>query len=120
MRPLSFEVGDHIFLKVSPRHDLKRFSQGRKLSPRYIGPFDIIAKIREVAYRFAILPHLSGVHDVFHVSMLQKYESDPSHVLEWRDLELEADVSYIERPIRIFDTLEHVLRGRIIPMVKVL
>ena len=119
-RPLSFEVGDHVFLKVSPRRGLKRFGRAGKLSPRYIGPFDIIAKIGEVAYRLALLPQLSGVHDVFHVSMLRKYELDPSHVLEWRDLELEADVSYVERPIRILDTLEHVLRGRVIPMVKVL
>ncbi|GFS42036.1 hypothetical protein Acr_00g0077830 [Actinidia rufa] len=105
--------------EVSPCRGLKRFSRGGKLSPRYIGPFDIIAKIGEVAYRLALPPQLSGVHEIFHVSMLRKYDPDPSHVLEWRDLTLEADVSYIERPIRILDTLEHVLRGRSIPMVKV-
>ncbi|XP_057459280.1 uncharacterized protein LOC130749943 [Actinidia eriantha] len=119
-RPLSFEVGDHVFLKVSPRRGLMRFGRGGKLSPRYIRPFDIIAKIGEVAHRSALPPQLSGVHDVFHVSMLRKYEPNPSHVLEWRDLELEVDVSYVERPNRILDTLEHVLRGRSIPMVKVL
>ncbi|XP_057507388.1 uncharacterized protein LOC130790435 [Actinidia eriantha] len=105
---------------VSLRRDLKRFDRGGKLSPCYIGPFDIIAKIGEVAYHLALSPQLLGVHDVFHVSMLQKYEPNPSHVLEWKDLELEADVSYVERSIRFLDTLEHVLRGRTIPMVKVL
>ncbi|XP_057497345.1 uncharacterized protein LOC130782062 [Actinidia eriantha] len=106
--------------EVSPRRGLKRFGRGGKLSPRYIGPFDIIAKIGEVAYRLALPPQLSGVHDVFHELMLRKYEPNPSHVLEWRDLELETDASYIKRPIRILDTLEHVLKGRSIPMVKVL
>ncbi|XP_057471056.1 uncharacterized protein LOC130759853 [Actinidia eriantha] len=107
-------------LTVSPRRGLKRFGRRRKLSPCYIEPFDIIAKIGEVAYRLALPPQLSGVHDVFHVSMLWKYEPDPSHVLEWRDLELEADVSYVERSVHILNTLEHVLRRRSIPMVKVL
>ncbi|XP_057480510.1 uncharacterized protein LOC130767617 [Actinidia eriantha] len=106
--------------QISPRRGLKRFGREGKLSPRYIGPFDIIAKIGEVAYRLALPPQLSGVHDVFYVSMLRKYKPNPFHVLEWKDLKLEADVSYVERPIRILDTLEHVLRGRSIPMVKVL
>ncbi|XP_058202919.1 uncharacterized protein LOC131317380 [Rhododendron vialii] len=71
-RPLSFEVGDHVFLKVSLRRGLSRFGQKGKLSPRFIGPFDIIEKIREVAYQLALPPRLSGIHDVFHVSMLRR------------------------------------------------
>ena len=96
------------------------FGRGGKLSPRYIGPFDIIKRVGEVAYRLALPPQLSGVHDVFHVSMLRKYEPDPSHVLEWTDLDLEADVSYEERAIQILDRRDQVLRGRSIPLVKVL
>ncbi|XP_058181413.1 uncharacterized protein LOC131299855 [Rhododendron vialii] len=119
-RPLSFEEGDHVFLKVSPRRGLSRFGKKGKLSPRYIGPFDIIEKIGEVAYRLALPPKLSGVHDVFHVSMLRKYEPDPSHVLEWSELELEADVSYEEEPMRILDSRDQVLRGKTIPLVRVL
>ncbi|XP_058216731.1 uncharacterized protein LOC131327599 [Rhododendron vialii] len=92
----------------------------RKLSPRYIGPFNIIEKIGEVAYRLALLPKLSEVHDVFHVSMLRKYEPDPSHVLKWSELELEADASYGEEPIRILDSLDQVLRGKKISLVRVL
>ena len=68
----------------------------------------------------ALLPKLSNIHDVFHVSMLQKYESDPSHVLEWADLELEADASSEEKMIRIIDSREQALRGKKIPLVRVL
>ncbi|XP_058211669.1 uncharacterized protein LOC131323849 [Rhododendron vialii] len=119
-RPLSFEVGDHVFLKVSPRRGLSHFGKKGKLSPRYIGPFDVIEKIGEVAYRLALLPRLSNVHNVFHVSMLRKYEPDPLHVLEWSELELEANASYREEPIRILDTRDQVLRGKMIPLVRVL
>ncbi|XP_058217277.1 uncharacterized protein LOC131328343 [Rhododendron vialii] len=119
-RPLSFKVGDHVFLKVSPRRGLSHFGQRGKLSQRYIGPFDVIEKIGEVAYRLALPPRLSNVHDVFHVSMLRKYELDPSHALEWSELELEADASYGEEPIRILDSRKQVLRGKTIPLVRVL
>ena len=88
--------------------------RGGKLSPRYIGPLDILERIGEVAYRLALPPQLSGIHDVFHVSMLRRYEPDPSHVLQWTDLELDADVSYEERPIQILDRREQVLRGKTI------
>ncbi|XP_058202863.1 uncharacterized protein LOC131317323 [Rhododendron vialii] len=119
-RPLSFEVGNHVFLKVSPRRGLSHFGQRGKLSPHYIGSFDIIEKIGEVAYRLALPPRLSNVQDVFHVSMLRKYEPDPSDVLEWAELELEADASYEEEPICIQDLREQVLRGKTIPLVRVL
>ncbi|XP_057471062.1 uncharacterized protein LOC130759863 [Actinidia eriantha] len=119
-RPLSFDVGDHVFLKISPRRGLTRFGHGGKLSPCYIGLFDIIEKIREVAYRLALPPRLSGIHDVFHVSMLKKYEPDPSHILEWSELELEADASYGEKPIQIIDTREKMLKGKMIRLVRVL
>ncbi|XP_058223142.1 uncharacterized protein LOC131332850 [Rhododendron vialii] len=90
-----------------------------KLAPRFIGLFDIIEKIGEVAYRLALPPKLSGIHNVFHVSLLRKYEPDLSHVLEWSELELEADASYGEELIRILDLHEQVLRGRTIPLVRV-
>lgn len=75
-------------------------------------------RVGEVAYRLALPPRLSGVHNVFHVSMLRKYEPDPSHVLNWQDLEIEEDVSYEERPVEILDSREQVLRGKTIPLVK--
>ncbi|XP_028084191.1 uncharacterized protein LOC114285340 [Camellia sinensis] len=119
-RPLSFEVGDHVFLKISPRKGLMRFGESGKLSPRFIGSFDIIEWIKEVAYHFALLPQLSRVHNVFHMSMLRKYEPNPSHVLDWMEIEVDKDVSYEEKPIQILDTREQVLRGKTIPLVKVL
>ena len=76
-RPLSFEVGDHVFLKVSPRQGVTRFGRGGKLLPRFIGLFDIIEKIGKVVYRLALPPQISSVHDVFHVSILRKYKPDP-------------------------------------------
>ncbi|XP_058219205.1 uncharacterized protein LOC131329832 [Rhododendron vialii] len=102
-RPLSFEVGDHVFLKVSPRRGLSRFGKKGKLSSCYIDPFDIIEKIEEVAYRLALPSRLSNVHDVFH-----------------SELELEADASYGEEPIRILDTRDQVLKGKTISLVQVL
>lgn len=71
-----------MFLKVSPRKGVKRFGESGKLSPRFIGPFEILQRIGEVAYRSALPPQLSGIHNVFHVSMLRKYEPDPSHVID--------------------------------------
>ncbi|XP_028068940.1 uncharacterized protein LOC114271526 [Camellia sinensis] len=119
-RSLSFEVGDHVFLKISPKRGLMRFGKRGKLSPRFIGPFENLELIGEVAYWLALPPPLSGVHDVFHISMLRKYEPDPSHVLDWTKLEIDKDVSYEERPVRILDTRDQVLRGKTIPLVKVL
>ncbi|GFS40602.1 hypothetical protein Acr_00g0069490 [Actinidia rufa] len=118
-RPLSFEVGDHVFLKVLPHRGLHRFGCRGKLSPRYIGPFDIIERIGKVAYRLALPPKLSGVHDVFHVFMLKKYEPDPSHVLEWSELELEADASFEEKPTWVVDSREKMLRGKTIRLVRI-
>ena len=69
-RPLKFEVGDHVFLKVMPKRGVVRFSKRGKLSPRFIGPFEILERIGTVAYRLAFPPSMSGVHEVFHVSML--------------------------------------------------
>ena len=69
-RGVEFQVGDHVFLRVSPLRGVKRFGVWGKLSPRFVGPFEILERVGEVAYRLAMPPALSGVHDVFHVSML--------------------------------------------------
>ena len=97
-----------------------RFGKSGMLSPRFISPFEILERIGKVAYRLALPPLLSGVHDVFHVSMLRKYEPDPSHVLDWTDLELDEDASYEERPGRVLDRRDQVLRGKTSPSVMVL
>ena len=81
-RPLEFEVGDHVFLKVMPNRGVDRFGKRGKLSPRFIGPFEILERVGTVAYRLALPPTMSGVHEVFHVSMLRKYTPDLAHEVD--------------------------------------
>ncbi|KAM6587457.1 hypothetical protein CsatA_010062 [Cannabis sativa] len=121
-RDIEFEVGDHVFLRVTPRKGLsvKRFGKRGKLSPRYVGPFQILDRVGSVAYRIALPPSLSGVHNLFHVSQLRKYVSDPSHVLSYETLGLQEDLSYNERPVKILDQKDRILRNKTITLVKVL
>ena len=81
-RPLEFEVGDHVFLKVMPKRGVVRLGKRGKLAPRYIGPFEILKRVGTVAYRLTLPPSLSGVHEVFHVSIPRKYTSNPAHVVD--------------------------------------
>ena len=90
-RPLEFEVGDHVFLKVMPKRGVVRFGKRGKLSPRFIGPFEILERVGTVAYRLALSPSISGVHEVFHVSMLRKFTPDPAHVVDWGQIEVDTD-----------------------------
>ncbi|XP_073033825.1 uncharacterized protein [Primulina eburnea] len=119
-RPLAFEVGDHVFIKIAPLKGVMRFGKKGKLRPRYIGPFEILNKIGERAYRLALPPDLDRVHNVFHVSMLRKYIANPSHVLMYESLELLPNLSYDEKPVQILDRKVKVLRNKEIGIVKVL
>jgi len=83
VRDVALVVGERVLLWVSPMKGVMRFGNKGKLSPRYIGPFEILEIVGEVAYRLAFPPSLSAVHMVFHVSMLRKYHGDPSHVLDF-------------------------------------
>ena len=94
-------MGDKVFLKISPWKVVLRFGKRGKLSPRYIGPYEVIERVGPVAYRLALPLELSQIHDVFHVSMLRRYRSDPSHILQAQPLELKDDLSYEEEPIAI-------------------
>jgi len=91
----------------------------RKTYPRYIGPFEILQKIGPVAYRLALPPNLQGIHDVFHVSQLQKYIPAPQHEISFEPLQLKENFTYVEEPDRIIDRTDRVLRNRTIPFVKV-
>ena len=96
-----------------------RFGKKGKLSPRFIGPFEILERIGPVAYRIALPPSLSRLHNVFHVSVLRKYIADPSHVLDYQPIQITEDMSYEEQPIEIVNQNEQVLRNIVIPLVKV-
>ncbi|XP_028758654.1 uncharacterized protein LOC114717611 [Neltuma alba] len=87
-RSLEFEVDDHVFLKVSPVTGVGRSIKAKKLTPRFMGPYEILERIGPVTYQIALQPHLSYLHDVFHVSQLKKYHPDPSHVIEPEEVEL--------------------------------
>ncbi|XP_070032960.1 uncharacterized protein [Nicotiana tomentosiformis] len=102
-RDLEFKEGDYVFLKVSPRKGIMRFGRKGKLSPRYIGPYPILERIGLVAYRLALLPELSSMHPVFHMSMLKQYFHDPSHVLEREEIEVDDTLTFEEVPEAIVD-----------------
>ena len=119
-RPLEFEVGDHVFLKVMPKKGGVRFGKRGKLSPRVIGPFEILERISTVAYRLALPPSMIGVHEVFHVSMLRKYTPDSAHVVDWGQIEVDTDGTFEEGPVCIVDSRDQVLRCKTVRLVKVL
>ena len=119
-RPLEFEVGDHVFLKVMPKRGLVKCGKRGKLALRYIGPFEIFERMGTVSYRLALPPSLSSVHEVFRVSMLRKYTPDPAHVVDLGDINVETDGTFEEGPLRILDSLNQVLRRKTVWLVKVL
>ncbi|KAL0541480.1 hypothetical protein IC582_021525 [Cucumis melo] len=119
-KDLEFEVGDKVFLKVAPMRGVLRFERRGKLSPRFVGPFEILERIGPVAYRLALPPSLTTVHDVFHVSMLRKYVPDPSHVVDYEPLEIDENLSYVEQPVEVLAREVKTLRNKEIPLVKVL
>ncbi|KAL0549980.1 hypothetical protein IC582_014475 [Cucumis melo] len=119
-KDLEFEIGDKVFLKVAPMKGVLRFERRGKLSPRFVGPFEILERIGPVAYRLALPPSLSAVHDVFHISMLRKYVPDPSHVVDYEPLEIDENLSYVEQPVEVLAREVKTLRNKQIPLVKVL
>nr|XP_011457304.1 PREDICTED: uncharacterized protein LOC105349388 [Fragaria vesca subsp. vesca] len=94
-RDLEFQVGDWVILKLSPWKGVIQFGKRGKLSPRYIGPYEITERVGPVAYRLRLSLELSKIHDVFHVSMLHKYVADPSHILQ-EPISLKKDLTYEE------------------------
>ncbi|XP_073124796.1 uncharacterized protein [Henckelia pumila] len=101
--PLHFETGEHVFLRVSPFRKVMRFGLKGKQAPRFIGPFEILEKVDDVAYHLALPPYLS----------------DELHILHLTEIQLELDLSYVEKPLRILDRKYKVLRNKRIPLVMV-
>jgi hypothetical protein len=118
-RPLEFEAGDHMYLRVSPMKGVKRFGVTGKLSPCYIGPFPILEKCGKVAYKLELPPSLAGVHDIFHVSQLKKCLKPPVDFVLPEVAPLDTDLTYPERPIKILDQKSHVTRRTTIKFYKI-
>ena len=97
-----------------------RFGKKGKLSPRFIGPYEVIEKVGLVAYRLALPPELEKIHNVFHVSMLRRYRSNPSHMVSLEVIELRPDLTYEEEPVEVLAREVKKLRNKRIPLVKVL
>jgi hypothetical protein len=119
-KPLQFQVGDFVYLRVSPTNGVQRFSIKGKLAPRYVGPFEIFKIYGPVAYRIRLPSQLAAIHDVFHISQLKKCIKVPTEIVETRAIEIEPDLSYTEQPIQILDTKERVTRRKKIKMYKIL
>ncbi|GJW49194.1 putative reverse transcriptase domain-containing protein [Tanacetum coccineum] len=102
-KPLEFQVGDHVMLKVSPRKGVIQFGKRGKLNPRYIGPFKILKKVGLVAYTLDLPKELSNVHSTFHVSNLKKCLSDESLVIPMKELRLDDKLNFMEEPVEIMD-----------------
>ena len=90
-KSLEFQVIDRVFLKVSPSKGIACFGKRGKLNPKFVGPFEVIGRVGVVAYRLNFPPELANVHNVFHVSLLQRYLSDPSHIITPEPLEVQKD-----------------------------
>ena len=113
-------MGDHVFLKVMPKREVIRFGKRGKLSPRFIRLFKVLEMVGTITYRLSLLPSLLSVHAVFHVSMLRNCTPDPTHVVDWGELVVDIYGTFKEGPVRIIDSREYILQGKIVRLVKVL
>ena len=119
VKDMEFMEGEQVLLKVSPMKGVMRFGKRGKLSPRYIGPFEVLKRVGEVAYELALHPGLSGVHPVFHVSMLKRYHGNGSYIIRWDSVLLDENLSYEEELVVILDREVRKLRSREIASIKV-
>nr|AAX92822.1 retrotransposon protein, putative, Ty3-gypsy sub-class [Oryza sativa Japonica Group] len=117
-RNLEFAVDDFVYLRVTPLRGVHRFQTKGKLAPRYVGPFRIIARRGEVAYQLELPASLGNVHDVFHVSQLKKCLRVPSEQADSEQIEVREDLTYVEKPVKILDTIERMTRNRVIRFCK--
>ena len=102
-------MGDHVFLKVMPKRGVVKFGKRGKLSSRYIAPFEILKRVGIVAYRLALPPSLSGVHEMFHISMLWKYTPDSAHIVDLGEIKVDIDGTFEEGLVRIMGSRDQVL-----------
>ncbi|KAI3740000.1 hypothetical protein L2E82_30416 [Cichorium intybus] len=118
-KPLEFQVGDRVLLKVSPWKGMIRLGKRGKLNPRYIGPFEILVRIGPVAYKLQLPQELSNVHPTFHVSNLKKCLSDETLVIPLDEIEVNENLHFVEEPVEIMDREIKRTKQSRIPIVKV-
>ncbi|GJV27023.1 putative reverse transcriptase domain-containing protein [Tanacetum coccineum] len=118
-KPLDFEVGNQVLLKVSPWKGVVRFGKKGKLAPRYVGPFEILERIGPVAYRLRLPDELSSVHDTFHVSDLKKYMADANLHVPLDEIKVDKTLHFVEEPVEIMDQEIRKLKHRKVVLVKV-
>ena len=123
-KEVTYEVGDRAYLRVSPLRGIKRFGIKGKLAPRFVGPYTILERRGEVAYQLELPESLSGVHDVFHVSQLKKCHAEMADIplrdtVPLEAIQLESDLTYEEKPVKILETAERITRTKIIRFCKV-
>ncbi|XP_070028848.1 uncharacterized protein [Nicotiana sylvestris] len=111
-------VAEWSLLQVSPMKGVMRFEKRGKLSSRFIGPFEVLRQVGEVACNVALPLSLVGVHPVFDVSMLRRYHGDLFHMLDFSSVQLDKDLSYVEEPVAILDRQVRKLRSKNIASVK--
>lgn len=104
-RDLSFEVGDFVYLRVTPLKGVRRFRTRGKLAPRFVGPYKILARQGEVAYKIELPTSLSAMHNTFHVSQLRKCLRVPEDHTSLESIDLQEDLTYVEKPIKILDVI---------------
>ena len=119
-KDIRYEIGKKVFLKVLPWKKVMKFEKKGKLSPRFIGPYEVIEKVGPMAYRLALNSNLEKIHNVFHVSMLRRYRSDLSHVVLLETIELRPDLTYEEEPVEILAREVKEMRNKKILLVNVL
>ncbi|GJU11278.1 putative reverse transcriptase domain-containing protein [Tanacetum coccineum] len=118
-KPLEFKVGDMVLLKVSPWKGVIRFGKCGKLSPRYIGPFKILARVGLVAYTLELPEEWQGIHSMFHISNLKKCLADENLIIPLDDIQLDDKLHFVEEPVEIVDREVKRLKQTWIPIVKV-
>ena len=98
-------MGDHVFLKVMPKRGVIRFGKRGKLASRYIRPFEILERVGTISYRLMLPPSLSGVNEVFHVSMIRKYTPHLAHIVDWGEITVDTDQVLQHKTVRLVKVL---------------